>query len=303
MATQTNKRDTSPETALEHADKLAHVADDALVASAGAVAGGIVGAIAGPLGVVAGASLGALAGGLLQHQADKERHEKAVYDAELDDIDVEEEFFHEPRALGAEAPPLDNAKVQAHFEAAFVLAQEHREIERLLIALERWAEMLESPTPGPDCRAEAARFVAVLRGLVEQWHHAREEEVLFHALEQAVPDRERGMVLAMNHEHRLLERLCGELDQLSRAPGEWTRAQRQQAIDAANRYAGLLRNDIQQEESILYPLALSHLSADARAAIDTQLKAHPGAAPGVEPIEALRRSAASLCEEYRPTSR
>lgn len=297
MARQTSKRGDSPEVVMEQSDKLAHIANDAIVASAGAVAGGIVGAIAGPVGVVAGASLGALAGGLLQHQADKERHEKAVYDAELDDIDVEEEFFHEARALGAEGPHLDDAELRAPIEIVRVFKQEHREIERLLTALENWAASLDSPTPLAQDRLEAARLVLALRGFVAGWHHAREEDLLFDALESVVPERERGMVLAMKHEHRLLERFSEELDELSRSASEWTEVQRQQAIDAATRYTGLLRNDMRQEEGVLYPLAETHLSADARSAMNTRLETYERTSTG-EPIETLRRMCGSLCAAY-----
>lgn len=292
MATHSNKHEHTPEAVVGHAEKISHVANDALMASAGAVAGGIVGAIAGPAGVVAGASLGALAGGLLQHQADREQHEKATYDAEIDDIDVEEEFFHEARALGAEAPQFDDTAEP--IEALRVFKQEHREIERLLLALESWAE-----GSSPDT-LEAGRFASVLQGFVAQWHHAREEDVLFDTLQRTVGERERGMVLAITHEHRLLDALAEELAELGRSPGSWTALQRERAVTVATQYADLLRNDMRQEEGVLHPLAQS-LPASAIAAMNTLLEnIEPPA--GTEPIETLRRTASSLCAAYlRPS--
>lgn len=79
--------------ALHRRDTIAHASIEVLTAVTGALGGGAIGILAGPVGVVLGACTGALIGGLVSHQAELERHEKDLHERELDDIDVELEFF------------------------------------------------------------------------------------------------------------------------------------------------------------------------------------------------------------------
>src|SRR4051812_32814737 len=131
-----SSKNSDPQRLLERHEKLGHVANDVIDASVGALAGGAMGVLAGPPGILVGAAAGALAGGLLGHQADIERQEREVHDREVDDIDAEEEFFGQARALGLVASQTPAA---TQLRALVRLRREHRIIERVLDAFERWA--------------------------------------------------------------------------------------------------------------------------------------------------------------------
>jgi len=199
-----------------------------------------------------------LAGGLLGHQTAAERHEKDDTDALMDDIDAEEEFFHEPRSLGVAAPALVAA---IPFSAVNVLTSEHREIAPLLIALSAWAKELMATTD--DGRVETARFVGVLRSFVTDWHHAREEGILFQTLDLNCPAHERGPVAATVCEHGQLNGLLASMDELSRLPAPWSAQQREEVAHAASSYCELLHRDIATEEAVVFPMAEARLSASS----------------------------------------
>jgi hemerythrin-like domain-containing protein len=267
---------------------------EVLDASLGAVAGGTIGVLAGPIGVAVGAGIGALAGSLLGRQAAAERHEKDDSNAELDDVDAEEEFFHEPRSLGlgerASAPPL--------FSATAILTAEHRQIEPVLDAFDAWGVELESSIE--DGRAETGRFVEVLGSFVNDWHHHREEGILFQMLDQACPLHERGPVASTLAEHGLLRGHLAALAALVQSPEPWTQAQRLEAIEAAASYTTLLRRDIATEESVLFPMADELLGIDANRELRSRFEVT--APPAGMTFDHLHRLSSSLLFLHPPHS-
>jgi len=249
-----------------------------------------MGILAGPIGIVAGAGMGAVTAGLLGHKADAERHESDSRSAAVDEIDAEEEFFHQARALGVAAPAATEARTP--FVAIALLRDEHREIERLLAALDHWAGDVAADRGG-DERNEAARFVRVLRSFVADWHHAREEGILFQALDQACSSRERGPVLVMAHEHQLLDRLVAELEALASSARPWGTPERERAIESATTYGDLLRRHIVKEEAVVYPMAEARLASEARREVDVRMEAF-ALCEGNESLETLGELSASL---------
>jgi hemerythrin-like domain-containing protein len=174
-----------------------------------------------------------------------------------------------------------------------VLRGEHREIERLLGALDRWARALAGPTGCDDPRTEAARFVSVLRGLVADFHHAREEGIVFEVLEQSCASRERGHLAVMTHEHHLLDGLISELDALAGSSAAWDATQRERATDVALTYADLLRRHILKEEAVIYPMAETRISESGRAEIEARLEAF-ARSEGEDSLCGLRRRTEAL---------
>lgn len=261
-----------PFVALRKRDRFAHVANDVLDASVGAAAGGAIGILAGPVGVVAGAALGAVAGGLLGHQADEERHEAAEHDRELDDIDAEEEFFGHARMLGMTAE--NDAVVTPHvpFIALQNLKDEHRLIERVLEALEVWAEELFEPD-AVDGRTEAVRFVTFFRTFVEESHDMKEEGILFEVMHQAGFSRERAPITVMLREHSTMRELVGELDGFAAKAHPWTDTERERVVGLSVAYADAMRRHIMKEDTVLYPAAELRLPVDARAEIEARFAA------------------------------
>jgi hemerythrin-like domain-containing protein len=138
-------------------------------------------------------------------------------------------------------------------KATEILMEEHRVIERVLAALEAASNRLEA---GQDVRPgfffEAASFV---KGFADGCHHMKEEGVLFPAMaEEGVPVQGGPIgVMLMEHE-------------MGRAyiQGMLTAAERVQQGDASARsdleentrkYVALLKQHIQKEDAILFPMA------------------------------------------------
>jgi hemerythrin-like domain-containing protein len=259
---------------------------EVLDASLGALAGGTIGVLAGPIGVAVGAGIGALAGGLLGREAAAERHEADDSNAHLDDIDVEEEFFHQPRSLGlserSSAPPP--------FSATAILSAEHREIEAVLDAFDAWIRELTASSE--DARAETGRFVEVLASFVNDWHHWREEGILFQMLDQALPPYEGGPVASTLHEHQILRGHLAELDNLVRASAPWTAAQRVQVAHAASNYTTLLRMVIATEEAVLFPMADASIGSEGNHEMRSRFEA--AAPPAGMTFDHLHRLSSSL---------
>ncbi len=143
-----------------------------------------------------------------------------------------------------------------------VMVEEHRLILRMIALLERNTELMEQG------QFRDWQFfldgVDFIRNYADRFHHAKEEDVLFAALVKNGMPAENSPVAAMlmAHDHgRALVRGLEEAAQkaLAGEPG-------QIAVIARNArgYAELLRDHIDKEDSILYPLAERVLPAELR---------------------------------------
>lgn len=134
-----------------------------------------------------------------------------------------------------------------------ILMDEHRIIERVLYALEVAAGRLEQ---GQEVRpaffVNAALFSQVF---ADRCHHGKEEGILFKALTEAgmpVEGGPLGVMLAEHEEGRAFTR------ELRDAAEKWEAGDgsaRGAVIQNAIGYAALLRQHIQKEDHILFPMA------------------------------------------------
>ena len=124
-----------------------------------------------------------------------------------------------------------------------LLRDEHRVILRGLVLLESAADQLATGEGLPGGWWE--RLVGVLRAFADMNHHAKEERHLFPALVKAGVPPEGGPVAVMLAEH-------AEGRDFIRAMQTALPASR---ADAARRYARLLRDHIDKENGVLFPLA------------------------------------------------
>lgn len=150
-------------------------------------------------------------------------------------------------------------------EATDILSSEHRVIERVIAGLEAQADKLAAgQIARPGFFLDAADFI---KGFADGCHHRKEEGVLFEAMVGAGLPRQAGPIAVMLDEHEqgraftrgmraAAERLAG---------GDASAA----AAVAANArgYAALLRQHIQKEDGILFPLADQVIPADQHAAV------------------------------------
>jgi hemerythrin-like domain-containing protein len=131
------------------------------------------------------------------------------------------------------------------------LRHDHEVILRALAVLERLGERLAAGQPVPD--GVLAELVSLIRTFADRCHHGKEEAHLFPAMRRKGAG---GALAVFEEEHetgrRELRILSGD------APAGEHAA-------AARRYVGLLRDHIERENAVLFPLADSLFRADEHA--------------------------------------
>lgn len=146
-------------------------------------------------------------------------------------------------------------------EPVEMLMNEHRRIEKTLDALDGFAEKcLREETW--DGRAELKKFVEFIRGFADRCHHGKEEKILFEEMIGSGFPREAGPLAVMTAEHEEGRRHVGILKELAEQPGPWSAEDRSKLSRAASGYTGLLRQHIQKEDHVLYPMAAGQLSGE-----------------------------------------
>jgi hemerythrin-like domain-containing protein len=172
------------------------------------------------------------------------------------------------------------------------LMLEHRLIEKVLGALERYAELVCSGEGGEP--TDLPKFVHFIREYADGKHHAKEENVLFEAMVAAGFPREAGPIAVMLHEHTAGRALVERLSALTTS-GPWVDADKEELRSAANEFVAMLMAHIQKEDGILYPMARERLDATTYNAVCAQCE-ESDAQRDQGSLEAL---ASELVERYR----
>lgn len=130
------------------------------------------------------------------------------------------------------------------------LKAEHELIEQVLGSLRAF---VTARLAGQGAPADGARFLAFFRLFAGDFHHDKEEVVLFQALiEKAELPGDRGPIAALTGEHRRMGGLLGELaGLLGSSLAEAGAPQRLQALAVA--YSHALWRHIDAENSVLFP--------------------------------------------------
>jgi hemerythrin-like domain-containing protein len=138
-------------------------------------------------------------------------------------------------------------------QATDVLRQEHRVIEVVLTGLEHVADMAARGQAVDGTKAD--RALEILRNFADRCHHAKEEQQLFKVMEQRGMSHDSGPIAVMLHEHDLGRSHIRAM--VEAVPGACTGDAG--AIKAfgqhARGYIGLLRQHINKEDNVLYPMA------------------------------------------------
>lgn len=137
------------------------------------------------------------------------------------------------------------------------------EHERILGALDVLEDLAQRAERGEGVADRGRDVIDFIRTFADHLHHAKEEQMLFPALDEAglPPDGGPVGVMLMEHDEgrRLVEDMTRALEQ--DLGTEQTRAGFAQAAGA---FVELLRNHIIKENEILFPLADRMLSAEAQ---------------------------------------
>ncbi|MFY9326646.1 MAG: hemerythrin domain-containing protein [Georgfuchsia sp.] len=138
-------------------------------------------------------------------------------------------------------------------EATEYLMEEHRLIEQVLDTLELAAKRLASGQTVPaDFFLKAADFI---KNFADDWHHGKEEGVLFEALTTHGMSKDNGPVAVMLAEHNEGRRLTDAMRSGAERMQQGDASAAPQIAKNAMGYVMLLRQHIQKEDQILYPMA------------------------------------------------
>lgn len=177
-----------------------------------------------------------------------------------------------------------------------ILMDEHRVIERALTSLTTYARMVAKGADLP--RPDLAGMVNFLQDYADAHHHGKEEDILFRAMAaNGMPD-DSGPLAVMLAEHGEGRRLTGALAELSAGEAQWDPEERRRLLFAATGYARLLKEHIQKEDRILYPMAARMLSEDVWQQIESEFSAFQAAERHAERAAQAKRVAEGLAVRY-----
>jgi hemerythrin-like domain-containing protein len=155
---------------------------------------------------------------------------------------------YEIEMKGAEMNPIEKLKA------------EHQIILKGIELLEKGADLLEKGTNiSPDYFRKSIDFI---RNYADKYHHAKEEDILFVRLGNAGFSSRVGPVAVMLAEHDQGRGFVSLLEQANEKYAAGDKKAASEIIKNARAYAQLLKNHIQKENIVLYPMAQNALGDD-----------------------------------------
>jgi hemerythrin-like domain-containing protein len=195
--------------------------------------------------------------------------------------------------------PARKNRKEAEVQAIEMLMKEHRLIERALDAMEGWLTTL-SPERNSDDRAQLARFVSFIRGFADAYHHGKEEDILFVAMVEHGFPRQAGPIAMMLHEHDLGRSLVSVLDGLAQQSTTWSKEDHGTLAHTVREFSTLLRQHIQKEDQVLYPMADARLPEPVKEEMFRRFQAFEEQQTSSGEQERLRVLGDDLIEAHRP---
>jgi hemerythrin-like domain-containing protein len=169
------------------------------------------------------------------------------------------------------------------------LRAEHELIEQVLGSLRTF---VNARLAGQGDPADGPRFMAFFRRYAGDFHHHKEEEVLFRALaERAELPAHRGPIAALTGEHRRMAGLLDGLESLLSSPLA-TNEDRRRVEALAVDYSRSRWRHIDAENSVLYPQGEERLRRFHVRELPSR--------PMTEAEAAAREGALALIQRYRP---
>lgn len=145
------------------------------------------------------------------------------------------------------------------------LKDEHEGIKLMLRIMEKISlDLTDEKALNYDHYEKIMEF---LHGFVDKCHHAKEEEVLFPALEKHGIQNEGGPIGVMLNEHHSGRELVIILDMAIKELNSGNKPAINSIISSSNDYIQLLRNHIRKENDVLFSLADKILSEEEQSEI------------------------------------
>ena len=146
-----------------------------------------------------------------------------------------------------------------------VLKTEHRVILRVVDVLER---LVIRSQRGDGFEGDAfQQCVEFFRFFADACHHAKEEELLFPALEARGIPRENGPIGCMLEEHTLARGFTKDMGEALDERDRDDAGAEQRFIAAAREYIALLRAHINKEDNVLFNMGDSVLTAEDQSSL------------------------------------
>ncbi len=139
-----------------------------------------------------------------------------------------------------------------------VLMQEHRVIERMLNILNNAADSVEKGEDVPMTVFEEA--IDFIRNFADKWHHSKEEDMLYPAMERRGVPAHGGPIGVMLVEHDMGRKFVSGMAAAVERYKKGDEGAKEAIVENARGYASLLGEHIPKEDTILYPMANQVLS-------------------------------------------
>jgi hemerythrin-like domain-containing protein len=150
-------------------------------------------------------------------------------------------------------------------QATDILMSEHRVIERVIASLETAANRLQAGQEvRPGFFMDAADFI---KGFADGCHHRKEEGVLFKALQANGMPAGQGPIAVMLSEHEQGRKFTQGMRAAAQGLQAGDASARQSLVKNALGYAALLRQHIQKEDQVLFPMASRIIPVDKQAQV------------------------------------
>jgi hemerythrin-like domain-containing protein len=173
-----------------------------------------------------------------------------------------------------------------------VLMDEHQVILRGLDALEAYVEKQDAEP------ADLALFVKFVQEFADACHHGKEEDILFKEMQAHGFPAAAGPLAVMMADHEEGRRLTGILKEAAGRAGKWSAADRKLIRETACTYAAHLRQHIEKEDNVLYPMAKARLPAGAWEGLAERFESFEEDRTGSGEHERLHKLAEDLIHRY-----
>jgi hemerythrin-like domain-containing protein len=145
-------------------------------------------------------------------------------------------------------------------KATDILMSEHRVIERVIVTLETAANRLQAGQEvRPGFFLDATDFI---KGFADGCHHRKEEGVLFKALHANGMPAGQGPIAVMLSEHEQGRKFTRAMRAAAEQLQAGDPAAKPILVTNARGYAALLKQHIQKEDQVLFPMAGRIIPAD-----------------------------------------